>query len=133
MSREKAPIRYFCVRCPFEISQEDEERCRYDLGPYVWSKSLDLSLHKPRSELNAEEKKAWKTAKNARAKMEATELAGLCSNRVKEILACKQVPFSQASDYQSGKVADKRGDKFCSQDALRMIRNQLNDDSSDDE
>ena len=87
----------------------------------------------PRSELNAEEKKARKTAKNTRAKMEATELAGLCSNRVKEILACKQVPFSQASDYQSGKVADKRGDKFCSQDALRMIRNQLNDDSSDDE
>jgi len=67
--------------------------------------------------------------------MEATELAGLCSNRVKEILACKRVPFSQASDYQSqsGKVADERGDKFCSQDTLRMIRNQLDDDSSDDE
>ena len=80
-----------------------------------------------------EEKKARKTATNTRAKMEAIELAGLCSNRVKEILACKRVPFSQASDYQSGKVADERGDKFCSQDALRMIRNQLDDDSSDDE
>ena len=74
--------------------------------------ALDLSLHKPCSELNTKEKKARKTAKYTRAKMEATELAGLCSNRVKEILACKQVPFSQASDYQSGKVADKRGDKF---------------------
>ena len=95
--------------------------------------ALDLSLHKPRSELNAKEKKARKTAKYMRAKMEATKLAGLCSNRVKEILACKQVPFSQASDYQSGKVADKHGDKFCGQDALRMIRNQLDDDSSDDE
>ena len=95
--------------------------------------ALDLSLHKSRSELNAEEKMARKTAKNTRAKMEAIELAGLCSNRVKEILACKRVPFSQASDYQSGKVADERGDKFCSQDALRMIRNQLDDDSSDDE
>jgi hypothetical protein len=95
--------------------------------------ALDLSLHKSRSELNAEEKMARKTAKNTRAKMEAIELAGLCSNRVKEILACKQVPFSQASDYQSGKMGDKRGDKFCSQDALRMIRNQLDDDSSDDE
>ncbi len=49
--------------------------------------ALDLSLHKPRLELNAEEKKAGKTAKNTRAKMEATELAGLCSNRVKEMLA----------------------------------------------
>ena len=96
--------------------------------------ALDLSLHKPCLELNAEEKKAPKTAKNTRAKMEATELAGLCSNCVKKILACKRgVPFSQASDYQSGKVADDRGDKFCSQDALRMIRNQLDDDSSDDE
>ena len=75
-----------------------------------------------------EEKKARKTATNTRAKMEATELAGLCSNCVKKILACKRgVPFSQASDYQSG------SDKFCSQDALRMIRNQLDDDSSDDE
>jgi hypothetical protein len=91
--------------------------------------ALDLSLHKPCSELNAEEKKARKTAKNMRAKMEATELAGLCSNRVKEKLACRRVPFSQASDDQSGKVADERGDKFCSQDALRMIRNQLDDDS----
>ena len=90
--------------------------------------ALDLSLHKPCLELNAEEKKAPKTAKNTRAKMEATELAGLCSNCVKKILACKRgVPFSQASDYQSG------SDKFCSQDALRMIRNQLDDDSSDDE
>ena len=95
--------------------------------------ALDLSLHKPRSELNAEEKKARKTAKNTRAKMEAIELAGLCSNRVKEILACKQVPFSQASDYQSGKVADELSDNCCSQDALLMIRNQLDDDSSDDE
>jgi len=94
--------------------------------------SLDLSLHKPHSELNAKEKKSWKTAKNTRAKMEATELAGLCSNRVKEILACKQVPFSQASDYQSGRVADELGDNFCSQDALKMIRNQLDDNSSDD-
>ena len=76
--------------------------------------ALDLSLHKPRSELNAEEKKARKTAKNTRAKMEATELAGLCSNRVKELLACKRVPFSQGSDHQSGKVADECGDKFCS-------------------
>ena len=53
-SREKAHIRYFCVLCPFEISQEDEERCRL-------------------------------------------------------------------------------GDNFCSQDALQMIRNQLDDDSSDDD
>ena len=34
--------------------------------------ALNLSLHKPCSELNTEEKKAWKTAKNTRAKMEAT-------------------------------------------------------------
>ncbi len=74
--------------------------------------SLDLSLHKPRLELNAEEMKARKTAKNTRAKMEATELAGLCSNCVKEILACKRVPFSQASDYQSGGVVDELGDNF---------------------
>ena len=99
----------------------------------IGANALDLSLHKPRSELNAKEKKAWKTAKNTRAKMEATELAGLCSNCVKKILACKRVPFSQASDYQSGKVADERGDKFCSQDALQMIRSQLDGDSSDDE
>jgi hypothetical protein len=60
-------------------------------------------------------------------------LAGLCFSRVKEILACKRVPFSQAPDYQSGRVADKLGDNFCSQDALLMIRNQLDDDSFDDE
>ena len=65
--------------------------------------------------------------------MEATELAGLCSNHVKEILACKQVPFSQASDYQSGRMAAKLGDIFCSQDALLMFRNQLDDNSTDDE
>jgi hypothetical protein len=65
--------------------------------------------------------------------MEAMEAAGLSSNRVKETLACKQVPFSQASDFQSGKVMEKRGDNFCSQEALLMMRNQLDDDSYDDE
>jgi hypothetical protein len=55
--------------------------------------------------------------------MEAMEAAGLSSNRVKEILASKQVPFSQASDFPSGKVTDERGDNFCSQDALLMMRN----------
>ncbi len=64
--------------------------------------------------------------------MEATEAAGLSSNCVKEILACKRVPFSQASDFLSGKVMDERGDNFCSQEALLMMRNQLDDDSSDD-
>ena len=59
-------------------------------------------------------------------------MAGICSNHVKEILACKQVPFSQAADYLCGRVTDKRGDNFCSQDSLPMIRNQLDDDSSDD-
>jgi hypothetical protein len=92
--------------------------------------ALDLSLHKPCSELNAEEKTAWKTAKKTR-KMEAKEAAGLSSYYVKEILACKQVPFSQASDFLSGRVTDERGDNFCSQEALLMIRNQLDDDSSD--
>ncbi len=91
--------------------------------------ALDLSLHKPRSDLNSEEKTARKTT---RGKMEATEAAGLSSNRVKEILACKRVPFSQASDFLSGKVTDERGNNFCSQEALLMMRNQLDDDSSDD-
>ncbi len=95
--------------------------------------ALDLSLHKPRLELNSAEKTAWKTAKKTRGKMEATEADGLSSNRVKETLACKQVPFSQASDFLSGKVTDERGDNFCSQEDLLMMRNQLDDDSSDDE
>jgi hypothetical protein len=58
--------------------------------------ALDLSLHKPHLELNSAEKTARKTAKKIRGKMKATEVAGLSSNRVKEILACKQVPFRQA-------------------------------------
>jgi hypothetical protein len=91
----------------------------------------DLSLHKPRPELNSEKKMAQKTAKEVRGKMEATKVAGLSSNRVKVILACKQVPFSQGSDFLSGKVTDKRGDNFCSQEALLMMKNQLDDDSSD--
>jgi hypothetical protein len=70
--------------------------------------ALDLSLHKPCLELNSEEKTAWKTAKEMRGKMEAMEVAGHSSNRVKEILACKQVPFSQASDFLSSKVTDER-------------------------
>ncbi len=103
----------------------------------IWNRvfaanALDLSLHKPRLELNSEAKTAWETAKGTRGKMEGTEAAGLSSNRVKEILACKRVPFSQASDFLSGKVTDKCGDNFFSQEAL-MIRNQLDDDSSDDE
>jgi hypothetical protein len=93
--------------------------------------ALDLSLHKPCSELNSEEKMARKVATKTRGKMEATEAAGLSSNCVKEILACKQVPFSQVSDFLSGRVTDKRGDNFCSQEALLMMRNQLDDDSSD--
>jgi hypothetical protein len=64
--------------------------------------ALDLSLHKPRSELNAEEKKARKTAKNTRAKMEATELAGLCSNRVKEILAGVFLPLPRSFSPPAG-------------------------------
>jgi hypothetical protein len=92
---------------------------------------LDLSLHKPHLELNSEEKTGWKTAKKIRGKMKAMEAADLSSNWVKEILACKQVSFSQASDFLSGKVMDKRGDNFCSQEALLMMRNQLDDDSSD--
>ncbi len=65
--------------------------------------------------------------------MEAMEAADLSSNCVKEILAYMQVPFSQASDFLSGKVTDEHGDNFCSQKALLMMRNQLDDDSSDDE
>jgi hypothetical protein len=95
------------------------------------AKALDLSFHKPRSEPYSEEKMARKTAKKTRGKMEAMEAAGLSLNHVKEILAYKQVPFSQASDFLSGKVTDERGDNFCSQEALLMMRNQLDDDSSD--
>jgi hypothetical protein len=45
----------------------------------------------------------------------------------------------QASAFQSGlrssewQGGGKLGDNFCSQDALQMIRNQLDDDSSDEE
>ncbi len=104
----------------------------------IWNRvfaanALDLSLHKPHLELNSEEKTAWKTAKKTRGKMKATEAADLSSNWVKKILACKQVSFSQASDFLSGKVTDKRGDNFCSQEALLMMRNQLDDDSSENE
>jgi hypothetical protein len=36
-SREKAHIRYFCVICSFEISQEDEYRCVGELQtPVTW-------------------------------------------------------------------------------------------------
>jgi hypothetical protein len=76
--------------------------------------ALDLSLHKPRSELNSAEKTPRKTAKKMRGKMDATETAGLSSNRVKEILACKRVPFSQAANFLSGKVMEEGGDNFCS-------------------
>ncbi len=93
--------------------------------------ALDLYLHKPCSKLNSGEKTAWKIAKKTRGKMEATEVAGLSSNHVKEIIACKQVPFSQASDFLSGKVTDEHGDNFCSQEALLMMRNQLDYDFSD--
>jgi hypothetical protein len=76
---------------------------------------------------------ARKTAKKTTAKMEATVAAGLSNNRVKEILACQRVPLSQGTDYLEGKVTDERGNNFCSQDALLMLRNQLDDDSADDE
>jgi hypothetical protein len=68
--------------------------------------------------------------------MEAMVAAGLSNNRVKEILACKLVPLSQGTDFLEGKVTvtDERGNNFCSQDApLLMLRNQLDDDSSEDE
>ena len=90
----------------------------------------DLNLHKPCAELSAAEKTARKTAKKTTAKMEATVAAGLSNNRVKEILACKRVPLSQGTDYLEGKVKDECGNNFCSQDALLMLRNQLDDDSS---
>jgi hypothetical protein len=51
--------------------------------------ALDLSSHKPCLDLNSAEKTAQKTAKKTRGKMEAMEAAGLSSNQVKEILACK--------------------------------------------
>jgi hypothetical protein len=92
----------------------------------------DLNLHKPRAELSAAEKTARKTAKKTTAKMEATVAAGLSNNRVKEILACQRVPLSQGTDYLEGKVTDERGNNFCSQDALLMLRNQLDDNSSKD-
>ncbi len=69
--------------------------------------ALDLSLHKPQLELNSEEKTARKTATKREKKMEATEAAGLSSNCVKEILACKRMPFSQAS-YFSERQGDGR-------------------------
>ncbi len=110
---------------PVDLKSPKRMKSGVDLiwDPMFGANALDLSVHKPRSELNAKEKKTRKTAKKTRAKIKATELAGLCSNCVKEILACKRVPFSQASDYQCGRVADEHGDNFCSQDTLLMIRN----------
>ena len=98
--------------------------------------TLEISicnLHKPREELSGAEKKARRTAKATRTKMEAADAAGLSSNRVKEILACKGVPLSQSTEYLEGRATDELGNNFCSQDALLMLRNQLEDDSSDDE
>jgi hypothetical protein len=65
--------------------------------------------------------------------MEAADSAGLSSNCAKEILACKGVPLSQLTEYLEGRATDELGNNFCCQDALLMLRNQLDDDSSDDE
>ncbi len=40
--------------------------------------------------------------------------------------------FPSGIDFLSSKVTDERGDNVCSQEALLMMRNQLDDDSSDD-
>ena len=65
--------------------------------------------------------------------MESTDESDLAGNRVKEILACKVVPFSQATDFLEGRVADEHGNNFCSQDALLVLMNQMDDDSSDED
>ena len=56
--------------------------------------------------------------------MESTDESDLAGNRVKEILACKGVPFSQATDFLEGRVVDDHGNNFCSQDTLLILRNQ---------
>jgi spore maturation protein CgeB len=92
----------------------------------------DLNLNKTREELSDAEKKAQRTSKATRTKMEAADAAGISSNCVKEILACKGVPLSQSTEYLEGRATDELGNNFCSQDALLMLRNQLEDNSSDD-
>jgi hypothetical protein len=93
----------------------------------------DLNLQKPRAELTATKKIARKKAKDTRTKMEATYVSGLSGNRVKEILARKGVPLSQATDFLEGRVLDSHGKNFCSQDTLLVLRNQMEDNSSDKE
>jgi hypothetical protein len=72
-------------------------------------------------------------AKNTRTKMEVTNVSGLAGNRVKEILACKGVLLSRATDFLEGGVSDSHGKNFCSQDTLLMLRNQMEDNSFDKE
>ena len=82
----------------------------------------------PKSELTKEQRAERKKAKRLDKSLEQNE-----SRRkriVEGILATRGITPSQASEYEKGGKKDERGEKFSSQDCLKMYEEGYESDSS---